>query len=90
MPKRFCKDLVKEEKDSCALSKRIKSNKLGSPKSFDNTIPIKLLKSGSPQDLGNSKFINMKEGLAKITESRVVMGMKEDIIEGSTKHQIGG
>ena len=60
------------------------------PKSFDKTLLIQIHKSGSSQDLANSRFIHMKEALAKITESLVVKGMKEDILEASSKFQIGG
>ena len=70
------------------LKKMIKDEKF--PKSFDKTLLIQIHKSGSSQDLANSRFIHMKEALAKITESLVVKGMKEDILEASSKFQIGG
>ena len=60
------------------------------PRSFDKTLLVQLHKAGSFQDLGNSRFIHMKEALPKITESLVVKEMKDDILEASSKYQIGG
>ena len=60
------------------------------PEALDNTLLIQLHKSGSFQDLKNSRFLHIKDFLSRITEGMVVGGMKEDILMASTKFQIGG
>ena len=60
------------------------------PEAFNKTSLVQLHKSGAFQDLANSRFIHMKEALAKVTEAMVVEGMKNDILSASSKFQIGG
>ena len=60
------------------------------PQSFDHSFLIQLHKSGSFQNLRNSRFIHMKQVRPRITESLVVEGMKDDILAASSKFQIGG
>ena len=61
------------------------------PASFELTILQQIYKGkGSKTDLSNSRFIHLKEWLPRTCDALVVGGMKNQILESSSKFQIGG
>lgn len=62
------------------------------PERFFLTLLIQLYKGkGSAQDLGNSRFLHMKDWLPRVCEAMVVTGgLRDTILHNSTKFQIGG
>ena len=62
------------------------------PSSFRKTILYMLWKQKGPADvLKNSRFLHMKEGfLPRTCEALVVSKMKGDILDSSSKYQVGG
>ena len=61
------------------------------PDSFHETILHQLWKrKGSRQDLGNHRYIHMKEYLPRLCKALTVYIMKDDILENTNKFCIGG
>ena len=61
------------------------------PKRFNETILVQLWKKkGLREDLNNHRYIHMKDWLPRLCEGLIMDKMKNDIIEGSTVHQIEG
>ena len=61
------------------------------PNDFCLTILYQCWKrKGSKQDLNSHRYLHLKHWLPRLTESLTVNLMKENIIKGGTKYQIGG
>ena len=61
------------------------------PSCFDKTLLIQLYKGkGNPQELGNSRFLHMKEWLPRLCEAAVVEAEKKTILANSSPFQLGG
>ena len=61
------------------------------PNRFYETVLQQLWKRKFPrEDLGNHRFLHLKDWLPKTCEAIVVSQMKQQILEAGTKYQIGG
>jgi hypothetical protein len=61
------------------------------PERFFETVLHQLWKKKSPKEnLGNHRFIHVKDWLPKCVEALVVMKMKDAILKAGNKYQIGG
>ena len=60
-------------------------------RTFGDTTLYNIYKGkGRKEDLDSMRFIHSKSYLPRTVEAVVVDGMKEDILEGSSRYQIGG
>jgi hypothetical protein len=61
------------------------------PSGYYETLLVQLFKGkGSTQELGNSRFLHLKDWAPRLCEALTVEGMKDAILANSTKFQIGG
>ena len=61
------------------------------PSDFSLTVLYQLWKrKGSREDLNNHRYIHMKDWLPRLTEALTVSLMKDDVLSGGNKFQIGG
>ena len=61
------------------------------PESFKKTTLIMIWKMKGPMNmLKNNRFLHMKDVLARTVDALVVVKMKKQLVESSSKYQVGG
>ena len=71
------------------LCKRLLDSETFPLRFFETTLHQLWKKKFPKEDLGNHRFLHLKDWLPKCCEALVVSKMKEDIIKAGTKYQIG-